>query len=104
MSSSPGLLYSATLGKRQPAPQPRRGCVRLRLETGAGVGGVACRNPVGVGVVARDLPKVAEYSNLGLRVATTSWLKPLGRSQFAVEGPPAESAQSVFYEGPPVQD
>jgi len=40
---------------------------------------LACRNPVGVRVVVCGLPKVAEYSNLGLRVATTSWLKPLLR-------------------------
>jgi len=60
-------------------PNPNGGCVRLRIETAGCVRGVAYRNPVGVGLVARGLPKVAEYSNLGLRVATTSWSKPLLR-------------------------
>jgi hypothetical protein len=35
-----------------------------------------CRNPVGVATIIATArkPKVAEYSNLGLWVATTSWL------------------------------
>jgi len=74
MSSSPGLLYSATQGKR-PAPQPQRGCVRLRIETGDGVGGVACRNPVGARVVDRGLPKVAEVQQ--------PWAS--GRNHFVLE-------------------
>ncbi len=51
-SSSPGLLYSATLGKRAASSATPSGLRRSSLL----------------------FPKVAEYSNLGLWAATTTWL------------------------------
>jgi|GEM_PF-4797960 len=66
-SSSPGLLYSATLGQAASESRNANGvvtkpCLRTpTLRNGFDVG--RCRNPVGVRGTL--LPKVAEYSNLG---------------------------------------
>ena len=79
-SSSPGLRYSATLGKMAsefPNPngvvakpaRPRTPTRRIAFDVGH------CGNPVGVARIVAAIPKVAEYSNLGLWASTTTWLK-----------------------------
>jgi len=56
-SSSPGLLYSATLGKRQPASQSRRGCVRLRIETVMAFEVWPAANPLVLGLSLPAFPR-----------------------------------------------
>ena len=67
---SPRLPYSATLGTVCFA-EPRKGSVGLILD------GLQSRNLFEVGFASRMLPKVAEYSNLGLKDAI-----PLGLPAF----------------------
>ena len=70
LSSSPGLPYSATLGKDgERVPQPQRGCDEaLPAYTGEWIAFDVerRRNPVGVAKNITAIPKLAEYSNLGL--------------------------------------
>ena len=90
-SYSPGLLYSATLGNRRRSSLTPTGfrpilvaytdpagsnCLELLsfIDFTSTLQAEGCRNPVGVARIIPAIPKVAEYSNLGLWDATTLWL------------------------------
>ena len=90
-SYSPGLLYSATLGKAaEEFPNPNgvrpilvvytdpagSHCLELLsfIDFRGSLQAEGCRNPIGVARIIPAIPKVAEYSNLGLWDATTLWL------------------------------
>ena len=89
--SSPGLLYSATLGTRAASsPTPTGLWLACSDNTNQGIGRrVSSREfiasftwsnaatPLGLRRSSRLFPKVAEYSNLGLWATTTSWLNAL---------------------------
>ena len=77
LSSSPGLLYSATLGRTRMSSATPTG---LWPSLPAYIRPVLAfiverrRNPVRVARIIAAIPKVAEYSNLGLWASTTAWL------------------------------
>ena len=86
-SSSPGLLYSATLGKsastfRNPNGVAALFCVKGAMNSLAitirekliRLAFTQVTTPLGLVNSPTAFPKVAEYSNLGLWVSTTSWL------------------------------
>jgi hypothetical protein len=79
-SSSPGLLYSATLGKTANEFRNPNGVVARWQRTATQLGLPTTRGALpqprwGCEIIAA-IPKVAEYSNLGLWASTTTWLQP----------------------------